>query len=245
MFIKKTILLEKQYKSLEGLLNKKIFNSKNKILTLIIFQIILLIMCSFFFPFVFTTLVGFILFKRLKKINPNIKVVILLILLLISIIINFFYFVTVFNWNLEYLNLPKELYLTFYWLTESIHFLIFLAFFYCCYRIIRYTITPYSNLYVASYVGTHTIYNGCPITQTQNYLLNMGGGKSADNLFWVGFFQGKTDFARMIFALLCLILFVSAVIQLHRLKLKTPYWYTFWLENKLNKNELEKKYYDT
>lgn len=198
----------------------------------------------FFFPIFYTILIGLIFSNFLKFIPKNIKLGIWIILLALMLVVNYFYLINLFHLPISQRYLFGEnWYYFFYWIVEISHFSLFVTFFYSCYRIIRYEYTPCSSTYVGLYVGTHVLYNACPISATQNYLLDKAGLQTGINTFWNGLFAEKSELVRLLFGFFCTLLFFTAYLQLKKIKLKKTYWFSFWLEHRIGRQELSKKYY--
>jgi hypothetical protein len=237
MFLKKLELVNK--KTLE------VVQKMPKWQYYLFFVVIGFVSAWLFFPLFYTVLVGLIFKNTLKFIPKNLKLGLWLVILVLMLCVNAFYLAAYFDLPISHRYLFGEnWYYFFYWVVEIAHTTLFATFFYCCYRIIRYDYTPSSNMFVGFYIGTHTLYNACPISFTQNYLLNKAGIQTGINVFWQGLFGEKGEMVRGLFALFCAILFVSAYLQLQKSKLKKEYWFNFWLENKIGKHLLEKKYYE-
>jgi hypothetical protein len=123
-----------------------------------------------------------------------------------------------------------------WWSSELFHFLIFVIFLWCTYRVVRYKITPYSALYIALYQGVHVIYNGCPVSEVQNWITNNGGPFAPiDNTFWRGVFVGYEIPARLVFVFIVGIFVALTYVQFQRLDYGREKWLDFWLEPSLNK----------
>lgn len=215
-------------------------NTLSKSQYFILICVLITIFSWWFWPFTYLILVSQVFKVFLKKIPKNIKSLLLVITLTVASIVNFVYLNTYLELELlEKIQFPVNIYYLFYWIVELAHFTMFASFFYCCYRILRYSFTAYSNLYVGFYIGIHSLYNGCPITLTQNFLLQNSGKNTSDSSFWNGLFTEKTELVRWIFLILCIFLIYWAFLQLQKWKIKKKFFFTFTLENAINRNQVD------
>ncbi len=133
----------------------------------------------------------------------------------------------------------SELFLGLFVLSELIHFSFLVLFLFALIRIILVRYVPYTAMYVSLYIGIHAIYNGCPITTTQNFLaIGSGVIPVTNNDFLKGFLPEYEIQLRILVLFACTILLLLAYKQFKKLGVKPEYWMTFWYERKMNLNKL-------
>jgi hypothetical protein len=121
-----------------------------------------------------------------------------------------------------------------YFVSEAMHTFLFGFFIFCLIRIFFVKNTPFTQLFVASFFGSHTIYNGCPITSTQNFLLDKIGWEFASNTFLranLGTWELPTRILALVF---CGILYFK-VYKFFIKNVPVEDWWKFWLEADYNK----------
>ena len=118
-----------------------------------------------------------------------------------------------------------------------------MVFVWTLYRILKYKYTPYSGIYAATYIGAHAIYNGCPITSAQNYLLTMAGkgSETVDNIFLRTELREFELPLRALVLLCVLVLFYTSFKQFQQLNVKPKDYLSYWKENSFNKQTAESK----
>lgn len=127
-----------------------------------------------------------------------------------------------------------------FWVTEAFHFAIMIIMFVGIYRIIFKPLAPYSALYVGIYHLVHSLYNGCPLSELQNYVSLQAGIEPIDNIFWRGLFgqdPNVLNAMRVLVGLICLTLIYYS----YKVFMLIPVqdWPTAW---KLKSSDLQKKY---
>jgi hypothetical protein len=137
----------------------------------------------------------------------------------------------IFSWTQ---GLTPRMYEGLFWFLESFHFIFFAAFFYALYRFIRYEVTPYSSLYFSSYFLVHVLYNGCPITATQNYVaLRAISAPYNENLFLLTDLGQWESIARILGLVFTLTGLYVSFVQFKRLGVPPKDWLKVWRESKL------------
>jgi hypothetical protein len=90
----------------------------------------------------------------------------------------------------------------------TVHQLIFVFFTLSLVRILTHKYTPYASLCVAIVSIIQVIFNGCPVTDLNNYLLLKAGFNNVENnAFWGGIFGEYTSFARFLLLFVSLVMF--------------------------------------
>jgi hypothetical protein len=92
-----------------------------------------------------------------------------------------------------------------------VHQLVFVFFALAIIRIFTHKITPYASLYVAIVSIVQVVFNGCPLTELNNFLLLKAGFSDVEsNAFWGGIFGDYTNYFRLLFLGVSFVMFYYA-----------------------------------
>jgi hypothetical protein len=177
----------------------------------------------------------------LLEINKLFKILIILVAFIYATITNIYFYISLLTIDTDG---PRTYFVTYFWSLEVIHFAMLTAFVYALYRIIRYKYTPYSFAWAGCYQLAHVLYNGCPITEVQNYLAFRANINGVSNEFWQGAFGSGEEVLifRIFFGLICIMLLYTGFVQYKKLEIQPKYWVAFWQESKFNKNNFKLKH---
>lgn len=207
-------------------------NHVPKLINYLLLICLLILTGLFFFPLTPGIPFGVFLFKRL---SGWVRYFWFSMLVLLSIFLGYYYYVSLNILNDQLLGSSVSTYNILFWISEIFHFTLMILAFYCIYRTFRYKYAPYSGLYIVGYFGTHVIYNGCPITETQNYLALQGTIEPVANTFLqieLGLWETPL---RILVGSFLLILTWSIYKQFSELDIKPRHYLDWWNEPKLSK----------
>ena len=104
---------------------------------------------------------------------------------------------------------------------NTFHFVFTLIFITCIFKILFQKYSPYSQIYIASFVAIQTIWNGCPISEFVNMFNRIGGYEYEVNSFFFGAGGQWTPYLRVLAFFMVSILYWSAFETWY--KVETPF----------------------
>lgn len=204
--------------------NLRTFENKKK--AFLIMTLTLVILSIFFYPV--ASVLVLIIF--LNQSYPNLKNKKLLFTALLSIAVFFNIFhIWSFITPTPKVFLPKISNILF-WITEIYHASLFFLMILGVVKMIAKKYAPYSIIYVGLYNFVHALYNGCPISQLQNFFLSSSNQTLVKNIFWFGYLGDLTNVFRVLFLFIGPLLFFTSYRQYIKLAIPLEDWISFWKE---------------
>ncbi|MEM1312827.1 MAG: hypothetical protein AAGF07_05190 [Patescibacteria group bacterium] len=106
----------------------------------------------------------------------------------------------------------STLWVILYAISIVLHQLVFILFVGSLVRVFLIKYTPYASLYLAIITIIQVIFNGCPLTNLNNFLyVKAGFTDLQSNFFWGGIFGEFTSLARMLFLMMSVLMFYYSV----------------------------------